>query len=52
MCVNLAELIGRSDVNDGRIAETTSQAAMKMVLDRTDGIKESGSVANYRCLYQ
>jgi hypothetical protein len=34
-----AELIGRSDVDDGRIPETMSQAAMKMVLDRTVGIK-------------
>jgi hypothetical protein len=42
-----AELIGRSDVDDGRVAEITSQAAMKMVLGRTGGIKESDSVANF-----
>ena len=42
-----AELIGRSDVDDGRIPETMSQAAMKMVLDRTGGIKEDDLVANF-----
>ena len=42
-----AEPIGRSDVDDCRIAESTSQAAMKMVLDRTDGIKEEDLVGNF-----
>ena len=42
-----AELSGRSDVDDGRILETMSQAAMKMVLDRTGRIREDNSVANF-----
>lgn len=42
-----AELIGRSDEDDSRIPEAMSQAAMKMVLDRTVGIKEGDSVANF-----
>jgi hypothetical protein len=42
-----AELIGRSDIDDSRIAEATSQAAIKMVLDRTEGIKEHDPVGNF-----
>ena len=36
-----------TDVDDGRIAETASQAAMKMVLDRTGRIKEDDWVGNF-----
>jgi hypothetical protein len=42
-----AELTGRSDVDDDRIAETTSQAAMQMVLDRTSGIKADDRVGSF-----
>jgi hypothetical protein len=43
-----AELgLGQSDVDDNRIAETTSQMAMKMVLDRTVQFKEDDRIGNF-----
>jgi hypothetical protein len=36
--------LAQSDVDDGRIAETTAQTAMKMVLDRTSQIREDDRV--------
>ena len=43
-----AELIlATSDVDDHRIAEATSQAAMKMVLDRNGRIKEDDRVGSF-----
>jgi hypothetical protein len=43
-----AELgLAHSDVVDSRIAKTTSQIAMKMVLDRTVQIKEDDRVGNF-----
>jgi hypothetical protein len=41
-----AEVIGRSDMDDSRIAEAASQAAMKMVLDRTEGLN-AGQATNF-----
>ncbi len=37
----------QSDFEDGRIAEIAFQAAMQMVLDRTDRIKENDRVGNF-----
>jgi hypothetical protein len=43
-----AELnLAQSDVDDHRIAEATSQAAMKMVLDRTAQVHKDDRVANF-----
>ena len=39
--------LSRTDVDDARIAETTSQAAVQMVLDRTNRIKENDRVGNF-----
>ena len=39
--------LAQSDVDDGRIAETTAQTAMKMVLDRTSQIREDDRVENF-----
>ena len=41
-----AEVIGRADLDDSRIAEAASQAAMKMVLDRTEGLT-AGQATNF-----
>jgi len=42
-----AGLIGRSDVDNCLIAETRSQAAMKMVLERTGGIRDEDLIGNF-----
>lgn len=39
--------LSQSDVDDNRIAETTSQMAMKMVLDRTVQLKEHDRIGNF-----
>jgi hypothetical protein len=46
MCRSV-ELSVRFDIDDCRIAETTSQAAMKMVMARTGRIKENDAVGNF-----
>ena len=39
--------LAQSDVDDSRIAETTAQTAMKMVLDRTTQIRKDDRVGNF-----
>lgn len=46
-CQHTEADLAQSDLDDGRVAETASEAAMQMLLDRTSRIRKEDRVGNF-----